>query len=76
VIEEWRRGEIDAVSPTPAATADFMAEARAALPNTVWATGCESWYIGKDGLPNLWPWMPERHRELLLEREAGHWDVA
>jgi cation diffusion facilitator CzcD-associated flavoprotein CzcO len=73
VIEEWRRGAIDAAAPTAEATAEFMAQARAALPNTVWATGCDSWYIGKDGLPNLWPWMPERHRELLQQRVAGDW---
>jgi cation diffusion facilitator CzcD-associated flavoprotein CzcO len=73
VIEEWRRGAIDTAAPSAEATADFMAQARAALPNTVWATGCHSWYIGKDGLPNLWPWMPERHRELLQERVAGDW---
>jgi cation diffusion facilitator CzcD-associated flavoprotein CzcO len=75
LIEEWRREEIDAAAPTEEATERFMEEARAALPHTVWATGCDSWYIGKDGLPNLWPWMPERHREVLDAREEGDWEV-
>jgi len=26
--------------------------------NTVWATGCTSWYLGQDGNPELWPWNP------------------
>jgi cation diffusion facilitator CzcD-associated flavoprotein CzcO len=74
VIEEWRRGETGALSPTAEATDRFMDEVRSALPNTVWATGCESWYIGKDGLPNMWPWMPERHREVLQGRDPGDWE--
>jgi cation diffusion facilitator CzcD-associated flavoprotein CzcO len=32
------------------------------LPNTVWVTGgCTSWYMDKSGLPNLYPWPPERY---------------
>jgi hypothetical protein len=42
---------------------------RAAMPGTIWVTGCRSWYLGADGLPELWPWTPARHREL-LERPA------
>ena len=33
---------------------------KAAMPPTVWVTGCSSWYLGKDGLPELFPWTPER----------------
>jgi cation diffusion facilitator CzcD-associated flavoprotein CzcO len=75
VIGEWRRGEVDAVAPTREATERFMTEVRAAMPNTVWATGCQSWYIGKDGLPHAWPWMPSRHREILQARQSGDWHV-
>jgi hypothetical protein len=48
---------------------------KAALPQTVWATGCQSWYIGKDGLPELFPWHPIRHRELLASPEIDDFDV-
>jgi hypothetical protein len=27
-----------------------------AMPQTVWTTGCSSWHLGKDGLPELFPW--------------------
>ena len=75
VIEEWRRGQFDAVAPSRGATDRFMADVRAALPKTMWAAGCRSWYIGGDGLPNLWPWMPARHREMLQVREQADWEV-
>ena len=74
VIEGWRRGEHDGISPTLEATERFNAEMREAMPNTVWATGCDSWYIGKDGLPSAWPWLPARHEEILRRREADHWE--
>jgi cation diffusion facilitator CzcD-associated flavoprotein CzcO len=61
-IRRWQDGELDAVAPTVAATAAFNAEMRAAMPGTVWATGCTSWYLGQDGVPELWPWTPGAYR--------------
>jgi cation diffusion facilitator CzcD-associated flavoprotein CzcO len=68
-IMQWIRlfaqGRVAAIAPTEEATERFNTQMRAALPDTVWSTGCRSWYLGKDGLPALWPWTPERHREML-----------
>jgi len=64
-IRRWQRGEFDSAMPTIEATDAFYAEVREAMPDTVWATGCHSWYLGQDGTPELFPWAPERHRELL-----------
>jgi cation diffusion facilitator CzcD-associated flavoprotein CzcO len=64
-IGRWQRGEITSAMPTTAATDDFYAQVREAMPNTVWTTGCRSWYIGETGEPELFPWAPERHREML-----------
>jgi len=47
---------------TSAATDRFNAEMQVAMPDTVWATGCTSWYIGQDGNPELWPWNPSQLR--------------
>jgi cation diffusion facilitator CzcD-associated flavoprotein CzcO len=65
LIRMYMDRELDSVAPTAAATERFNQEMRAAMPNTIWTTGCKSWYLGKDGLPELWPWTPERHREML-----------
>jgi cation diffusion facilitator CzcD-associated flavoprotein CzcO len=66
-IGRWRAGEVSTMAPTEEATARFNEEMRAAMPSTVWVTGCQSWYLGKDGLPELWPWTPTRHRDMLRE---------
>ncbi len=66
-IERLRRGEIASVAPTRPATDGFNDEMKRSMPETVWTTGCNSWYLGEDGVPELWPWTPERHREMLDE---------
>jgi cation diffusion facilitator CzcD-associated flavoprotein CzcO len=74
-IEGWQRGEFDTVAPTEAATEAFNRDLRDALPGTIWTTGCDSWYIGADGLPAMWPWPPDRHAEMLAQPELGHWSM-
>lgn len=74
-IELWRRGEIEAMAPTREATDRFNASMRDALPDTVWATGCKSWYIGADGLPAAWPFTAAHHREVLEAPELEDWVV-
>lgn len=74
-VRRWQAGAFDTVAPTEAATARFNAEMRRAMPGTVWATGCSSWYLGADGLPELWPWTPARHRELLSEVDPADYTV-
>jgi len=63
---KWiRDGSITAAAPTEAATKTYNDELKAAMPQTMWVTGCNGWYLGKDGLPELFPWHPDRHTELL-----------
>ncbi|MGO4444958.1 flavin-containing monooxygenase [Mycobacterium sp. 2YAF39] len=74
-INKIRNGDIVAASPTYAATEDYNEEMKSAMPQTIWVTGCKSWYLGKDGLPELFPWRPVRHRELLAIPDESHFDV-
>ena len=76
LIRMWRRGEADAMWPTLGATEQFNADLRDAVPDTIWASGCKSWYIGKDGVPHPWPWTPERHREMLAAPRLEEWEFA
>jgi cation diffusion facilitator CzcD-associated flavoprotein CzcO len=69
-IESWRRGEFDSASPTSGATDSYNTRLRAAMPGTVWASGCNSWYLGEDGVPEVWPWSPSRHAEMLRRSHA------
>jgi cation diffusion facilitator CzcD-associated flavoprotein CzcO len=66
-IRRWQRYEFDTVEPTTAATEKFNSALTAAMPDTVWTTGCNSWYLGKNGLPEVWPFTPARHRAMLAK---------
>ncbi len=74
-LERLRRGEIESAAPTRPATDGFNDEMKRSMPETVWTTGCNSWYLGEDGLPELWPWTPERHREMLEQPVAEDFAV-
>ncbi len=74
-LARWRRGEFDAAAPTRAATDDFNDELRRAAPSTIWATGCASYYVGESGLPQLWPWEPQKHRELMANERSDDWEL-
>ena len=75
-VRMWARGEVDRMAPTEEAAARFNADVRAAMPNTIWTTGCDSWYLDSEGVPELWPWQPKRHRELLAAPNLADFDVS
>jgi cation diffusion facilitator CzcD-associated flavoprotein CzcO len=74
-IALWRQGRVDAMAPNQEATDRYNEALRAAMPSTIWTSGCKSWYIGKDGLPHAWPWTPERHREMLAAPDLSEWEL-
>jgi cation diffusion facilitator CzcD-associated flavoprotein CzcO len=63
LVEELRTGRCRAISPGAAATAAFDAARVEAAKNTVWITGCRSWYLDDRGIPAVWPWTFDRFRE-------------
>jgi cation diffusion facilitator CzcD-associated flavoprotein CzcO len=64
-IERMRDDRLLSVVPTDEATDAYYDQLKAAFPGTIWVTGCQSWYLDDAGLPELWPWTPARHREML-----------
>jgi hypothetical protein len=45
------------------------------MPDTVWTTGCNSWYLNKDGVPEVWPLTPAEHRGMLANPERDQYDL-
>ena len=74
-IQRWRGGEFDSVEPTPSAMESFNEELRAAMPDTVWTTGCDSWYLNKAGVPEVWPFTPAEHRAMLANTDSARYDL-
>lgn len=74
-IKRWRHGEFDTMEPKSAATEAYNTVLRAAMPNTVWTTGCDSWYLNKDGIPEVWPFAPAKHRAMLANLHPEEYDL-
>ena len=74
-INQLRDGVVRSAAPTEAATREYNERMKAAMPQTIWVTGCSSWYLGKDALPELFPWTPDIHHELLRQPELADFDV-
>ena len=74
-IQRWRRGEFDTAEPKSSAAERYNARLRAAMPATVWTTGCDSWYLNKDGVPEVWPFTPAEHRAMLANTDRGQYEL-
>lgn len=56
LLEEVRAGKGDAIEPKLEALEDYERRRNEAAKQTVFASGCHSWYLDGDGIPQVWPW--------------------
>jgi cation diffusion facilitator CzcD-associated flavoprotein CzcO len=62
LVDHVRKGKLETAMPTPEAAERFETERVAAAKETVWATGCRSWYLDDRGIPFAWPFPFSRFR--------------
>ncbi|HME70669.1 MAG TPA: NAD(P)/FAD-dependent oxidoreductase [Myxococcota bacterium] len=63
LVELLRGGHCREISSSEEATRRFETERTEAARNTIWASGCRSWYLDDRGVPMSWPWTFDRFRE-------------
>ena len=56
LMEKIRKGECREISASRPATDDYERDRTQAAKTSIWATGCNSWYLDKHGVPASWPW--------------------
>ncbi len=68
------------VSPSYSAQGSYNRYLARGFAGTAWVAGCTSWYLGKNGLPRMYPYTPAQYRkdmahvrlsEFVLERGAA-----
>jgi cation diffusion facilitator CzcD-associated flavoprotein CzcO len=74
-MRRWMAGELEQVAPKAEAAEEFERDRREAFPGTVWVTGCDSWYLGADGVPEIWPWTPDTHRVMLGDQREEEFEL-
>ena len=71
LIDRIRSGACREISPSQEATDAHEAERVEQAQNTVWMTGCRSWYLDDRGVPAVWPWTFDHFREVMAEPDLG-----
>jgi cation diffusion facilitator CzcD-associated flavoprotein CzcO len=76
-LRELERSGSDTIEITRAAAEGFDRELRDALRETVWHTGCTSWYLDANGNdPNQWPWTWSAYRRRTATLAPGAYRIA
>lgn len=57
------------------ATSTYERDRRGASGSTIWASGCDSWYLDRHGIPATWPWTFDRFREVMSTPDLDRFEV-
>lgn len=75
-LDELRRASSQRIELRRETAESFDRELRAALADTVWHTGCTSWYLDENGNdPNQWPWTWTQFRKRTERIEPGAYEL-
>lgn len=62
-FDKMKQDGLAAMAPKESAFKAYNAAMTEAVKRTVWVTGgCQSWYLDKEGIPNIYPWTPAQYR--------------
>jgi cation diffusion facilitator CzcD-associated flavoprotein CzcO len=76
LIERWRDGEYDEVACTQGALERFNKRLKDAMGDTVWTSGCQSWYLDADGDPLSWPYSWQQWKREMAAPEMADFATA
>lgn len=65
LLDLLRSGECTEIAATQEALDAYEAARLAAAKNTIFASGCNSWYLDGEGVPASWPWNYARFRDVM-----------
>ncbi len=75
LVEPLRAGRGREISASESAMASFSREFDEAARNTIWATGCRSWYLDSRGIPAVWPFTYQRFTEEMATPRIEAYDL-
>lgn len=75
LFDKVATGACAEISVTADAMARYDAARAEAARGTIFASGCSSWYIGKDGVPMTWPWSYGRFAEVMEKPDFGDFEM-
>ena len=76
LVDRLRSGEVTSFAPTEAALVDYEARRTERAKGTVFASGCSSWYLDKNGVPQVWPWSWDYFLEVMAAPKIEDYALA
>ena len=76
LMEKLRDGQCREISAKVDASVAFETRRIEAAKKSIWATGCKSWYLDKNGVPASWPWSRDRFFDVMKQPEFDAYDMA
>jgi len=64
------------ICATKKATQEFDEQRVAAAATSIWSTGCNSWYLDKQGIPMSWPWSYDRFAQAMAAPKLSDFELA
>lgn len=75
LLQKLRRGDCTEISVNQEAM-DHYEDARiAAARKTIFASGCNSWYLDDEGVPATWPWSHKQFSEAMAHPEMSAFEL-
>jgi cation diffusion facilitator CzcD-associated flavoprotein CzcO len=75
LIEKLRTGACREICASHEATEQFEADRTEAAKSTIWASGCNSWYLDDRGVPSTWPWTFQTFRDRMVAPDLAAYDL-
>jgi cation diffusion facilitator CzcD-associated flavoprotein CzcO len=75
LLEMVRSGQCTGLSASGQAMDEFDRQRKKAARNTIWNSGCKSWYLDGDGLPTAWPWTYDKFREEMSNPRLEDYEI-
>tara|TARA_R110000787_G_scaffold58878_1_gene133698 strand:+ start:400 stop:1890 length:1491 start_codon:yes stop_codon:yes gene_type:complete len=75
-IKMWADGKFQTLAPKEEATERFNKDLVANMKDTVWLTGCASWYLDAEGVPVSWPWTANKFRDDLKHPRIDEYEMS
>ncbi|MCG8669874.1 MAG: NAD(P)/FAD-dependent oxidoreductase [Pseudomonadales bacterium] len=69
------QGKAASVAPNPEAVQKFNDQLKERTPGTIWASGCNSYYLDQNGLPNVWPGSVASYRESMQSPDLNEYII-
>ena len=75
LVDQIANGSYRLIEPTPGATKAEEEARTEAAGRTVWATGCNSWYLDDRGVPMVWPWTFREFQRRMAAPDLDHYTL-